>query len=234
MNWDVWAEVERILIEMKLSPLLAVVPANLDPDLELAPAHPDFWGEVRKWRDWGWTIALHGYRHQSTTREPGVVGINPKSEFAGLDEEEQHSMLQRATKVFREEGVTPDVWVAPWHSFDQATLSVLKQLGIQVISDGLAVWPHRDANALLWIPQQLWRFHWRPFGVWTVCYHHNRWSESDISAFRHDVRKYRERITDVPSVAEKYCNRHGQLSDGLYGAAHLAALSLRRRIRAAE
>lgn len=233
MNWDVSAEVEHILLELKVVPIVAVVPDNQDPDLRVGPAHPDFWGEVRKWQTRGWTIGLHGYQHKFVTREAGIVGTRQESEFAGLSEEEQKAKLQGATEMFSRERVTPDVWVAPSHSFDQITLRALKQRGVQVISDGFALSPHRDSDGFLWIPQQLWRFRWRPFGVWTVCCHHNRWSKKDIASFRAGVQKYRERISDLRSVVELYSRRHNQVFDDLYAAAHMAALSLRRRIRPA-
>jgi len=230
MNWDVWTEVEHILVELKLAPIVAVVPDNEDPDLKVEPAHPDFWGEVRKWQANGWTIGLHGYQHKFVTREAGIVGIARRSEFAGLSEEEQQAKLQHATEIVRREGVTPDVWIAPSHSFDQITLLVLKQLGFQVISDGFALAPHRDSNGLLWIPQQLWRFRWRPFGVWTVCCHHNRWTKKDIASFRTAVQRYRGRISDLRSVVELYSGRHHQVLDDLYAGAHMATRLLRRQI----
>jgi len=228
MNWDIWSEVEQILVELKLSPIVAVVPDNEDPDLKVGPAHPGFWGEVRKWQTSGWTIGLHGYQHKLITRESGVVGIAQRSEFTGLSQQEQQAKLHRATEIFGREGVTLDVWVAPSHSFDQRTLFALKQLGLKVISDGFALAPHRDANGLLWIPQQLWKFRWRPFGVWTVCFHHNRWTKKDMASFRADVQTYREQISDLRSVVNLYSCRHHQVFDDLYAGVHMATRLLRR------
>jgi predicted deacetylase len=230
MNWDIWTKVEQILLELKLSPIVAVVPDNQDPDLRVAPAHPDFWREVRKWQTRGWTVGLHGYQHKFITREAGIVGLAPRSEFAGLSAKEQQAKLRHATEIFRREGVTPEVWVAPLHSFDQVTLLALRQLGLQVVSDGFALAPHRDSNGLLWIPQQLWEFRWRPFGVWTVCQHHNRWTPKDIASFRTAVQKYRGRISDLRSVVELYSQRHYQVFDELYAGAHMATRLLRRQI----
>ena len=36
------------------------------------------------------------------------------------------------------------------------------------ISDGFYLSAHRDAHEMLWIPQQMWSFQFRPFGLWTV------------------------------------------------------------------
>jgi predicted deacetylase len=230
MNWEVWAEVEQMLLELSIRPIAAVIPANRDADLMVSPAHPDFWDEVRKWQARGWTIALHGFQHLPLTRESGIVGIAPRSEFAGLPANEQEDKLHRAMGIFAREGIRPTVWVAPSHSFDRITVRLLQGLGFEVISDGFGVAPHRDRNGLLWIPQQLWKFRWRPAGVWTVCCHHNRWTAGNISSFYATLKKYRTRISDVETVRMVYAERQRQFYDDLYSGAHLGALSVRRTI----
>jgi len=231
MNWDVWTEVEQILVELKLAPIVAVVPDNQDPGLKVRPAHPDFWGEVRKWQARGWTIGLHGYQHTYLTRESGIVGISAQSEFAGLPEHKQEAKLRAAIEIFHRERVTPEVWVAPSHSLDHATMAALKRIGLDVISDGLALAPHLDSSGTLWVPQQLWKFRRRWFGVWTVCLHHNSWTEADIARFRADAHKYRSSITDLHSVVNAYRNRRAKPVDALYNLAHSTVLLLRRQPR---
>src|SRR6478672_6653645 len=83
MNWQVWAEIETILLESRVSPILAVVPDNRDTALMVGPPRSDFWVEVRRWQQRGWTIGMHGYQHTYVTEEAGIVGIWPRSEFAG-------------------------------------------------------------------------------------------------------------------------------------------------------
>ena len=46
-----------------VSPIVAIVPANADPDLVRGPADGRFWERVRSWAAAGWTIALHGWSH---------------------------------------------------------------------------------------------------------------------------------------------------------------------------
>lgn len=231
MNWKRWKEIEEVLCRLEISPILAVIPDNQDRTLMAAAAIDGFWSEVRKWQARGWTIGLHGYQHLYVTREAGIVGIAKKSEFAGLSEQEQEDKLQRAIGIFRNEGVTPEVWVAPSHSFDRATIAVLKRIGIRTISDGLAVSPHVDADGMLWIPQQLWKFRRRPFGVWTVCFHLNSWTTEDMDRFRDDVRQYGPAITDMPAVVNS-CKQNGNRAlDAIYAAAHSTALSIRRQMR---
>ncbi|MDB4939399.1 MAG: hypothetical protein JWP87_6371 [Labilithrix sp.] len=201
MNWEMWARIEKVLIAADVKPMLAVVPSNQDDKLNVAPPEPMFWDRVRAWQARGWTIGLHGYQHRYVTREAGLIGINARSEFAGLSEAEQTDKLTRAIEIFRRESVTPDVWIAPGHSFDETTVRVLKTLGINAISDGFFLRAHRDRRGMLWVPQQMWSFRYRPFGLWTVCYHHNPWGEGDLRRFSDDVTAYRSRITNFSDVA---------------------------------
>ncbi len=192
-----------------------------------------FWEQVRKWQARGWTIGLHGYQHAYITRDRGIVGIQRRSEFAGLSAKVQEEKLRKAVEIFNHEGIVPEVWIAPGHSFDWNTLDALKKVGISAISDGFALAPHIDSPGMFWIPQQLWKFRWRPFGVWTVCCHHNAWTEPDISQFRLAIGKYRREITDFSAVTSAYRHRKRGPMDSLYAKAHFTMLSLRRQLQTA-
>jgi len=233
MNWQVWAKIEPILVEHQISPLLAVIPDNQDTKLVVAPARPTFWEEVRQWQARGWTIGLHGLQHRYVTEDGGIVGIQRRSEFAGLSAAEQEGKLRRAVEIFHKAGVEPKVWIAPSHSFDWNTVEALKKVGISVISDGFALAPHGDSRGMFWIPQQLWRFRWRPFGVWTVCCHHNSWTEAHVTQFRQAIQKYRYAITDFSSVTSAYHHRRHGPMDSLYATAHSAMLFLRTQLQTA-
>jgi peptidoglycan/xylan/chitin deacetylase (PgdA/CDA1 family) len=231
MNWEMWSRIEPVLLEHKINPLLAVIPDNQDEKLRFAPSHSSFWEKVRKWQARGWAIGLHGYQHRFVTRQAGMVGIQRRSEFAGVPPAEQDEKLRRAVEIFRSNGVQPQVWIAPAHSFDWNTVAALQKLGIATISDGFALAPHTDSRGLLWVPQQLWNFRWRPFGVWTVCYHHNVWMGPQFTRFLRDVSAYRSAITDLPAVSSRYSRRRHTLLDGAYALAHSAVLSLRAPTR---
>jgi predicted deacetylase len=232
MNWDMWSRIESVLIEHKISPLLAVVPDNQDKKLVAGPTRDDFWDRVREFQARGWSIGLHGYQHLYVTRDRGIIGIQPRSEFAGLSGDVQKDKLQKGIQIFREQAIDPDIWIAPAHSFDAITLGTLKELGVTVISDGLAIAPHADANGMFWVPQQLWRFRRRPFGVWTVCFHHNHWSDKQFDQFRCDVERYRQSITDLVAVKKEYYDRRHSISDSFYSMAHSTVLSLRASLGA--
>ena len=231
MNWEMWFRIEEVLLDHKIKPLLAVIPDNQDESLRMAPSRSSFWQEVRKWQARGWTIGLHGYQHRFVTQQAGIVGIQHRSEFAGLPRSEQEEKLMRAVEVFRSNGVHPEVWIAPAHSFDWSTIAILQKLGVTTISDGLAIAPHTDSCGVLWVPQQLWKFRWRPFGVWTVCYHHNRWTESHLAQFLRDLSAYGGAIEDFKTVSARYSRRRHTLLDSAYALAHSAVLSWRAPVR---
>ena len=224
MNWPVWRIVEKVLLDLNVKPILAVVPDNQDETLKVEEENKNFWNEVRNWQARGWTIGLHGYQHVYTTQNSGLLGINQFSEFSGLPYEEQRRKLERGLDVFRREQVTANLWVAPGHSFDEITLVALRSVGIRHISDGLFPFPCADSSGVVWIPQQLWRFHYMPLGVWTICCHINRWTTRDIQKFRLDLQRFQQVITGFSEVLDAYSNRQKTRLDDFYAKLHLRAL----------
>ena len=191
MNWPVWRDVEPILLAADIKPVLAVVPSNEDAKLNVCAPEERFWDIVRAWQERGFTIGLHGYQHRYVTKDAGLVGLNTRSEFAGVPASEQAAKIKAAVEIFRRESVRPEVWIAPAHSFDDATVDALRDQGIRAISDGFYLSAHRDAREMLWIPQQIWSLRYRPFGLWTVCYHVNDWKPNDVRKLERDVLMYR-------------------------------------------
>jgi predicted deacetylase len=200
MNWTLWREIEAILIERGLKPILAVVPDNQDPTLQVDSPTEDFWDRARVWQSLGWTIALHGFQHRYVSRNAGLVATRKKSEFAGLPEAEQREKLRRGMEIFDREGITSRVWIAPGNAFDATTVSLLPEFGIDVISAGYFQFPYVDAKKITWMPQQMYYFRPAPTGVWTVCYHHNEWEPSRLSKFRKEVDSYAANIVSLDDV----------------------------------
>ncbi|MDB4969219.1 MAG: hypothetical protein JWN44_4908 [Myxococcales bacterium] len=231
MNWTVWQQIEQILADADVRPMLAVVPSNEDANLDVGPREERFWERVRGWQARGWTIGLHGYQHRYVTREAGLIGINDRSEFAGLPAAEQADKLKRAVEIFRAESVRPEVWIAPAHSFDAATVAALQDLGVDAISDGFFLSAHRDERGMLWVPQQMWSFRYRPFGLWTVCYHHNGWTAADLRRFAADVAAYRARITDFAAVASAPYIRRRSWQDTLVSTLLHSTRTAKRQLR---
>jgi predicted deacetylase len=225
MDWRVWDRIEQILVDTSVSPILAVVPDNRDSKLRVAQEYAGFWSRVREWQRRGWTIGLHGFQHLYVTRKSGLVGLNARSEFAGVPAEQQREKLDRALAIFSANDVLADVWIAPGHSFDDDTVSALYERGMRAISDGFFCNPVFWKN-MIWIPQQLWRFRKFPGGVWTVCYHHNSFTEGDIDSFRRNIRAFRQQLVSFPSAATLARPLRGV--DRLFARSWLMGLKMRR------
>jgi predicted deacetylase len=216
MNWQIWGEIEALLLEKNVKPILAVIPENLDPALMVDDPVPDFWERVRRWQSLGWTIALHGYQHKYVNSRKGLMGISPYSEFTGLPREDQEDRLRRGMEVFRQQGIHTEVFVAPAHSFDRTTLSLLPKYGLKVVSDGLSRLPYSTKDGLFWIPQQIWKFSWKCSGVWTVCFHHNIWGKQEMEDFRRSLDRFQGQLTSVQEVTTLYANRPLDWADWLF------------------
>lgn len=219
-NWTILAEVESILAPLSIRPIVAVVPDNRDPELWVHEPYPSFWQKIRHWQALGWSIGLHGYQHLLSTGTGGLLDLNRRGEFGGALASEQERRITSALAIFGENGVRPDVWVAPAHSFDATTLEVLRRHSLLTLSDGFFLYPGTDDTGVLWVPQQLWDFRPRPFGVWTVCFHANGWGEEDVSRFRHNVAKYDRTIVALQHVEEQYRSRRRRRWDVAFAGAY--------------
>jgi peptidoglycan/xylan/chitin deacetylase (PgdA/CDA1 family) len=213
MNWRVWDQIEQVLIERDVCPLLAVVPDNCDEALNYGPPNDRFWERVREWQSRGWSIGMHGYQHRYVTRERGLLGMQPLSEFAGLPEKVQEEKIRAGLDIFRRHDIRADAWVAPGHSFDATSVRILKRAGFTVISDGFSIFPARDSNGIVWVPQQLWRLRLCPVGVWTVAYHINEWDARRVSRFRADVERYGGAICSLRETVARYGGRDCDWTD---------------------
>lgn len=227
MNWTVWRDVEAILVEAGVKPLLAVVPDNCDSTLNVHSPVADFWDRVRDWQCIGWSIGLHGFQHRYVTKAAGIIGRNKYSEFAGLSRSAQKHKLVRALEIFRRESVRPDAWVAPGHSFDDLTVDILAELGVKVISDGYSLFPYVCRRGVQWIPQQLGQFRSVPFGTWTVCLHINSWTAGNVAAFRNDLYQYRSTIVSLSELQEQYRDRPQGFSDYMFFSSFRALRAIR-------
>lgn len=220
MNWSNWQHIEKILLDQRISPVLAVVPDNRDPNLNVSRPKPQFWDHVREWQSRGWPIGMHGWQHRFATGDAGIVGITSRSEFAGLPRNVQLNKISAADDKFKSEGIRSKLWIAPAHSFDHVTIQLLRDFEFEYISDGFAAWPFSDSSGLMWIPQQLWSFRYRPFGLWTICFHFNSWTNEDIERFRSGVLSYRELISSFSEVTSRYHKRRKTLLDSFAATAY--------------
>jgi predicted deacetylase len=230
MNWRVWLEIEAAMVERGIKPIIAVVPDNKDRTLCIDPPAADFWDHVRQCQERGWTIAMHGYQHIYETKDAGIVGRRKKSEFAGLPADIQDAKLRKGIEILSRENIHPTVWIAPGHTFDRTTVSLLAKRGIDIISDGFYRYPYRENAGTFWIPQQLWDFQPAPAGVWTICFHVNGWKDSDMQNFRKNLDRYADNIASLDDVVEKYGDRRRRWTEFIYANPRLAYYLLRLRL----
>ena len=229
MDWDLWNKIERILLENRVKPLLAVIPCNEDSALVVDKPNDEFWQRVVQWQNYGWTIALHGYRHVMHESSAGLIRVSSYSEFAGVDWDVQSEMIASGIQIMLNNGVVPKAWVAPAHSFDMGTLNALRENDINIISDGHSLYPLLDSNGMFWIPQSFWRFRRMPLGVWTICFHHNSWGEDELDEFERNIGWYKNELTDVDGLVKQYGNRETGCYDLLLqGAMHWMIRAKRR------
>lgn len=184
MDWRRFAQLESLFSRYNIKPIIGVVPDNQDPALRITSARPDFWAAIRQLKKEGWIIAQHGYQHVYKTKDPGIVNINQRSEFAGLPYSEQYLGISAGQSILKKHlGDAPTWWMAPAHSFDATTCRALKKLSFTHVTDGIALYPY-SAMGLTWVPQQLWQPRYLPVGIWTVCLHPNTMEDADMERVR--------------------------------------------------
>ncbi len=203
MALAVWERFEEVLREFDVKPVLAVVPENRDPGLELQTADADFWERMRAWEAAGAAIGLHGYRHVCASHGRSLVPMHTETEFAGVAEETQREWIHAGLGVLRGQGLRPRLFVAPRHGFDGNTLTALRAAGIEYLSDGLMRVPV-SRGGVIWIPQQLWEPVERRAGLWTICLHSNTAGDEGAARLRTFLAHNRERVTSFDRVIAEY------------------------------
>ncbi len=203
MNRERWQQFRALIRDFHLAPILAVVPDNRDPALDVSPPDPDFWNQLRALESAGTTIALHGYRHLCISSGRSLLGLHPLSEFAGVDYETQRSWIAAGLGILRARGLDPHSFVAPRHGFDTNTLRALQTESIPVLSDGFYRTPVLRGG-VTWIPQQLWGPVRKPHGLWTICMHPNTTAIEDIEHLRAFLRENADLFTSVERLLQEF------------------------------
>ncbi len=220
MNREIWDTLEEALDRLDIRPIIGVIPDNNDPALHCSSSDPEFWNRVRRWEKKGWGIALHGLHHTYHAIPvdcQALIPIHKKSEFVGLNLEIQRKLLQESWRIFCENGLKPSFFMAPSHTFDENTLLALHtETDIRIITDGYALFPFRH-KGFIWIPQQLWRFRWMPFGIWTVCLHPNNMSSTSLTSLIEQLGQFRGKTVSL-EVAVARCNEKKTPLDRLFAS----------------
>jgi predicted deacetylase len=206
-----WERFVPLIEEFGIEPILAIVPDNMDADLQRSEPDPVFWERMRELEAAGATIALHGYRHLCRSKGKSLVPLHRHTEFAGVDLDTQKKWIEAGLEILRGQGLNPRVWVAPRHGFDANTLVALRGEGINVLSDGLARAPFRRGG-LTWIPQQLWAPVEKQKGLWTICVHTNTARGLLVDQLGEFLHQHAQQLTSVDRVLTEL--KPGELSFG--------------------
>jgi len=224
-----WDRMRILIQEFGIRPILAVVPANEDRQLEASPPDPGFWDQMRAMEAAGATIALHGHTHVCGESRRNLIRLHGSGEFAGLPIDVQRNRIARGLEILRGQGLNPRLWVAPRHSFDWNTLQALRKEGIRSLSDGLARIPF-ERGGITWIPMQLWSPVPRSKGLWTICVHPNSTHRERFENLRSFFGRYAAQFTCFDRVAEDFPTRPLTSGERLCEIIATARLRLRRSI----
>ena len=183
MNRQLWHKIEIILDKYGVKPLVGIITHNEDPQQMIDSFDESFWEKVKAWQKKRWTIALHGYNHCYTSNV-GLKGLNPmweRSEFSGLSLEEQKTKIRQGIEVMRGNGINPQFFFAPSHTFDENTLNALRdESDIRIISDTISNQPYKYKDFTI-IPQLGGHCtEMKMSGIWTFCLHPNVMKEADF------------------------------------------------------
>jgi peptidoglycan/xylan/chitin deacetylase (PgdA/CDA1 family) len=205
------ARCERFLSIVKayeIKPILAVIPNNQDPELNLQDPDSHFWDRMRSLESAGATIAMHGYRHLCASRGKPLLRLHKETEFAGVEESQQRQWIRSGLGILRGNGLSPRLFVAPRHGFDRRTLRALASEGLGILSDGFArrLFTRHD---VLWIPQQLWEPVKKKAGLWTILIHANTALPALENKLEEFLREHAHRFTNFDRVIAE--NRASQL-----------------------
>jgi hypothetical protein len=227
---SLWNRFEMLIAEFGIQPILAIVPDNRDPALELAPPDPQFWSRMRTLQAAGATIGLHGFRHLCVSRSRSLVPLCPESEFAGVREATQREWIRQGLEILRGNGLNPTVWVAPRHGFDRATLSPLREESIAIVSDGFARRPFLR-EGLVWIPQQLWSPVVKPCGLWTICLHADSATNAQVEELREFLSKRADNFTSVERALKEWKPDPLNPAERIQSAAAVLRIRTRKMLR---
>ena len=199
MDWSRFQQFKKLFERYRNKPLLGIVPENRDPKLMVSGPNSDFWEEMRRLQEAGWSVAQHGYQHRYETQDGGLLGIKARSEFASLPYEIQYEKIQKGKERLREHGIESDIWMAPGHSYDRNTLRALCNSGFRIVSDGFSLFPY-EYMELRFIPCQFGVPRKLPFGVVTICIHANAMTDLGFEAFARWVEQHRDAICDFSDL----------------------------------
>lgn len=141
MNWHKFYLVLDILQKYHIKPLLGVIPDNKDNELNIDNYEPLFFEKIKKMQDDGFIIAMHGYQHLYDSKNNGNFYSRKLSEFAGHPYDVQNLKIVNGLKIFKDNNLKTEIFMAPGYTLDNITFDVLIKNGFKYVTGGLASKP---------------------------------------------------------------------------------------------
>lgn len=212
MNKNNWDRVESLLDKYNVKPIAGIIPDNKDKSFKYEIIE-DFWTNyVKRWQEKKWTIALHGLHHDLST----IV----RTEYSGKSLEEQKEMLTKGYNILMSNGIKPDCFFAPNHTFDKNTIKACKELGyFKFISDGNAFFPYKK-DGIIFLPNVFDTPHKiSNSGIFTFVYHPNNMKEADFVYLENFIKNNYELFdANIDEILEKFENRKRSFFDMVLSA----------------
>ncbi len=208
MDINNWLYMKDMLDRFDIKPIFGIIPNHKMRGGISSVNREDFWKLMREWVNAGWIPALHGYEHAFETNEGGINSINRRSEFAGLPLEVQKIKIKNGYDILLNNGIRPEIFFAPAHTFDKNTLNALEsETRIRIISDTFATDVYYE-NPFFFIPQQGNKARDLPFKTMTFCYHPNIMKKdefTELEVFFLNYKKYFDKL-DITKLARRKKN----------------------------
>ena len=197
MHWDNFNRLIEICNVYKIRPLIAVVPENKNKDLLKFPKCKfNFFNFIKDLQNLGWKVAMHGLNHVYYTKRKGdLLSIGGETEFTGRSLEEQTKMIAKGLKIFNDNSIAIDTFIAPNHHFDFNTIKALKKNNITKVSDGYGFYPFENSG-LVFVPQLFGKLISFPFGILTSCHHINNFTNKDFELILNFIKTHHTQFID--------------------------------------
>ena len=188
-----WQRMEDLLDAYRVKPMVGIIPHCQDHQLMLDEPDLHFWQKTLVWQEKNWTLAMHGYDHCYIS-DQGMSGLNPmweRSEFAGVPLEKQREKIRDGIQILKAKGIDPKFFFAPSHTFDQNTLTALREESdIRIISDTIGRYPYKKGD-FYFVPQIVGHCVKMPIpGIYTFCFHPNKMEDAAFQALESFLQLY--------------------------------------------
>lgn len=201
MNWTLMDKCELLFDKYEIKPLLGVIPINKDPKLLSYPKNDRFWERVKKWKNKGWEITMHGCNHLYTQKsdKKDIFNYGGNSEFYGLGYYKQLDKIKIGLEEFKKRNIQIRSFFAPNHIYDNNTLRALKDTNIKIIIDGYGLFPYFK-DEILFIPQIFYKEIFLPFGIQSTQVHINYWNNDQYKNFEIFIKRNNKKIIDLDYI----------------------------------